>query len=148
MASIYLVVGSVTGTAQSVAEVLTANIEAAGHSVLLDNQASLATLNSHAWDAVLICTSSTGRGDIPQNLAGFYRELGEESPELSSLKFGVIALGNSSYANFCGGAELIEQRFFETQAICPVPKVTIDATETKMPERDAKFWLKEFLSAL
>jgi len=148
MANIYLVVGSVTGTALGVAEVLKQVIEVAGHSVVLDEHASLATLNSQSWDAVLICTSSTGKGEIPNNLMPFYNELANGASLLAKMKFGIIALGNSSYANFCGAANLMEQRFFEMQALCPVPKVTIDATETTTPERDAKFWLKEFLAAL
>lgn len=148
MANIYLVVGSVTGTALGVAEVLKQVIEVAGHSVVLDEHASLATLNSQSWDAVLICTSSTGKGEIPNNLMSFYNELANGASLLAKMKFGIIALGNSSYANFCGAANLMEQRFFEMQALCPVPKVTIDATETTTPERDAKFWLKEFLAAL
>jgi flavodoxin len=148
MANIYLVVGSVTGTAESVAVTLKQNIEAAGHSVVVDKQASLAVLTSQSWDAVIICTSTTGRGQIPNNLVSFYDELGEVLPRLPNIKFGIIALGSSAHANFCGAAELMEERFYALQAQCPVPKVTIDATETKTPDRDAKFWLKEFLAAI
>lgn len=148
MANIYLGVGSVTGTAESVAVVLKQQIETAGHSVVVDNKASLAALNSQKWDGVIICTSSTGKGQIPNNLISFYDELGDSLPSLINIKFGVIALGDSSHASFCGAGELVEKRFYDLHAKCLVPKVTIDATETKTPERDAKFWLKEFLTAM
>lgn len=148
MANIYLGVGSVTGTAKAVAEVLRQQIEKAGHSVVVDDNATLAALNSQPWDGIVVCTSSTGKGQIPRNLVSFYNELGEILPDLAKIKFGVIALGDSSHANFCGAGELVENRFKELQAQCLVPKVTIDATETKTPERDAKFWLKEFLAAI
>ncbi|MFT5277847.1 MAG: MioC protein, partial [Granulosicoccus sp.] len=130
------------------AVILKQQIETAGHSVVVDNKASLAALKSQQWDGVIICTSSTGKGQIPNNLVSFYDELGESLPSLANIKFGVIALGNSSHANFCGAGELVEKRFSDLQATCLVPKVTIDATETKTPERDAKFWLKEFLATM
>lgn len=148
MANIYLAVGSVTGTAESVALILQADLIAAGHQVVLDKQASIAALETQSWNAILVCTSSTGQGEIPNNLVPFYCELGDSLSLLSDVKFGIVALGNSSYRNFCGAAELMEKRLYEQQAQCLVPKVTIDATETRAPERDAKFWLKEFIAAL
>lgn len=152
MAHIYLVVGSVTGTAQSVADILKADIEAAGHSVLVDSKASLKTLDTQAetqnWDALLVCTSSTGKGQIPGNLQPFYQSLVDTKPDLSTYRYGIIALGDSTFARFCGGAELIENQLNELKAQCLVPKITIDATETMTPARDAKFWLREFLTEL
>ncbi|UXD86595.1 flavodoxin domain-containing protein [Thalassolituus hydrocarboniclasticus] len=146
MSVIYLAVGSVTGTALIVAKAVKQQLEQAGHQVVLDEKPSVSALNASQCDAVLICTSTTGRGDLPAAIAPFYVELEEQFPLQNGKPFGVISLGDSSYdATFCGAGALFEERFFELQGSAPVPRVTIDATETVTPDEDALFWLSEWM---
>jgi len=146
MSVIYLAVGSVTGTALIVAKAVQQQLEQAGHRVVLDDKPSVSALNASQYDAVLICTSTTGRGDLPAAIAPFYVELEEQFPLQNGKPFGVISLGDSSYdATFCGAGTLFEERFFELQGSAPVPRVTIDATETVTPDEDALFWLNEWM---
>jgi flavodoxin len=146
MANIYLPVGSVTGTATAVANVLAETLNAAGHNALVDANASVAVLNAQSWDAVLVVTSTTGQGDIPANLLPFYVQLDEQFPLQNGRPFGVVSLGDSSYdRTFCNAGALLEERFFELQGKAPIPRVTIDATETSTPDDDALFWLKEWM---
>ncbi len=146
MANIYLPVGSVTGTAIAVANALTEALIVAGHEVLLDINASVATLNSQPWDAVLVVTSTTGQGDIPANLLPFYAQLEEQFPLQNGRPFGVVSLGDSSYERtFCNAGALLEERLFELQGKAPIPRVTIDAIETSNPDDDALCWLKEWM---
>lgn len=146
MSVIYLAVGSVTGTAAAVAGSVRQRLEQAGHTVHLDRNPSLQALESSCCDAILICTSTTGRGDLPASIAPFYAELGDVFPLQNGRPFGVISLGDSSYdATFCGAGALFEERLLELQGRQPVPRVTIDATETVTPDDDALFWLEEWL---
>ncbi len=146
MSVIYLAVGSVTGTALIVAKAVQQQLEQAGHRVVLDDKPSVSALNASQCDAVLICTSTTGRGDLPAAIAPFYVELEEQFPLQNGKPFGVISLGDSSYdATFCGAGALFEECFFELQGSAPVPRVTIDATETVTPDEDALFWLNEWM---
>ena len=83
---------------------------------------------------------------MPASIAPFYAELGDQFPLQNGRPFGVISLGDSSYdATFCGAGALFEERLLELQATQPVPRVTIDATETVTPDDDALFWLEEWL---
>ena len=146
MAKVYLAVGSVTGTATAVAEALRQALEAAGHSAVVDTNASVAAMNDSECDAILVCTATTGRGNLPANIAPFYGQLEEQSPLLNGRPFGVISLGDSSYdRTFCAAGGLFEERLLELQASAPVPRVTIDATETVTPDDDALFWLNEWI---
>ncbi|WP_430461612.1 flavodoxin domain-containing protein [Thalassolituus sp. LLYu03] len=146
MALVYIAVGSVTGTASAVAQALAARLTEAGHQSVMDGQPSVEALNASQADAVLICTSTTGRGDLPANIAQFYVELEEQFPLQNGRPFGVISLGDSSYdRTFCNAGALFEERFLELQAAQPVPRVTIDATETVTPDDDALFWLNEWI---
>lgn len=148
MADVYIPVGSVSGTAIAVAEACARALEVSGHRAVVDQTPTVAALNSGAWDAVLIVTSTTGQGDIPTNLAHFYVELEAQFPLQNGRPFGVISLGDSSYdRTFCNAGALMEERFYELQGKAPVPRVTIDATETQTPDDDALFWLKEWMPA-
>ena len=54
-------------------------------------------------EILLLITSTTGLGDIPQNLEEIFEELTENRPDLSQLRFGLIGLGDRNYADtFCG----------------------------------------------
>lgn len=146
MARIYIPVGSVTGTALAVAQAVSQQLETEGHQTRVDENAAVEQLQD--WDVVLVCTSTTGRGDVPGNLLPFYQQL-QQAEALTGKPFGVISLGDSSYDfTFCGAGERIEQQLLALQALQLVPRVTIDATETATPDDDALFWLKEWSARL
>jgi len=146
MANVYIPVGTVSGTAKAVADACSEALSAAGHKSVVDTEASVETLNSGGWDAILVVTATTGQGDIPTNLARFYVALEEQSPLQNGRSFGVISLGDSSYdMTFCQAGALMEERFYKLQGQAPVPRVTIDATETQTPDDEALFWLKEWM---
>lgn len=148
MSTIYLVTGTVTNTATAVARACAEQLKEAGHKVVLDEQASVTAMNTAVPDAVLIVTATTGQGDIPNNLMAFYKELEAESPSQNGRPFGVISLGDSSYSRtFCQAGALMEERLLELQGAQPIPRLTIDATETQTPDVDALFWLKEWTEA-
>ena len=149
MKRIYLAVGSVTGTATAVANAVESHLTEQGFECVLSSQPTLSQWSSQSFDGLLVITSTTGRGAIPNNLLPFYVELGEAMPPMPIVTAGVIALGDSSYDDtFCGAGMLWEERLHELQAQLPVPRVTIDATETITPDVDALFWLKEWLAAV
>lgn len=149
MAKIYLAVGSVTKTAASVADKVAGYLTDQGHQAVTDSAASVDRLNSGDWDAILIITSTTGQGDIPSNLVPFYVELEAQFPLQNQRPFGVISLGDSSYERtFCNAGVLFEERFYELQGHAPVPRITLDASETRTPEVDALRWAEEWLTAI
>ena len=67
MLTISLVVGTVTGTAQAVAQALSARLIERGFSVVLIEDGRL-PLDPGPW---ILCTSTTGAGDIPDNIWPF-----------------------------------------------------------------------------
>ncbi|MBE0482723.1 MAG: flavodoxin domain-containing protein [Bacterioplanes sp.] len=149
MTRIYVAVGSVMGTAKAVAKAVEAQLTKQGFDCVLPDQASVAEWQSQTFDGLLVITSTTGRGEIPNNLLPFYVELGDVMPLMPNVIAGVIALGDSSYDDtFCGAGALMEERLRELQAQLPVPRVTIDATETITPDADALYWLAEWQATL
>jgi len=51
---------------------------------------------------VLFIASTYGEGDAPDSAARFAGETMDTEPDLSHLHYAVLALGDSSYANYCG----------------------------------------------
>ncbi|SHK19343.1 Flavodoxin [Marinobacter antarcticus] len=147
MTDIRILVGSVYGGALMTAIAIKQALDADGYSVsVLENP----VLDDITSDAVplLVCTSTTGQGEIPGNLLPFYVALREQLPQQPGRPFGVIVLGDSSYGDtFCGAGELIEEALYETAARKVGETLCIDALETQEPESEALPWVREWVSA-
>lgn len=61
-----------------------------------------------AAERVLFIVSTTGEGDAPDAAASFVRQTMDRPMDLSRLRFGLLALGDSDYADFCGFGRRLE----------------------------------------
>lgn len=143
MAKIALIVGSVYGAAQYVAEEAQPLLTGLGHEVKLFEEAKLDDVLSFNADIWLVLSSTTGQGDIPDNLLPFYLDVQNRFPLLTGKHFAVIALGDSSYDTFCGAGEQLRELLLEIQGTELAPMLRIDAGETLEPETIALPWLKQ-----
>lgn len=148
MASIRILVGSVYGGALLTARALKKDLEQQGHQIIVLEDPQLEDISGNT-DPVLICTSTTGQGEVPPNLLPFYLRLREELPQQPGRPFGVIVLGDSSYGDtFCGAGELMEEAFYETSARKVGDTLRIDALETTEPEVEAGPWARQWAESL
>lgn len=145
-----IVSGSVYGSAEEVARHAQQIIKDAGHDVLFNPRASLADLQAFAPEAFLAVTSTTGLGELPDNLQPLYSHIRDALPfAWRGLPGGVIALGDASYGDtFCGGGELMRELFMELGLREVQDMLRLDASETVNPEGDAEPWLADFVSKL
>jgi MioC protein len=145
-----IVSGSVYGSAEEVARHAQQILKDAGHEVLFNPRASLADLQAFAPEAFLAVTSTTGLGELPDNLQPLYSQIRDILPAAwRGLPGGVIALGDASYGDtFCGGGEQMRELFMELGIREVLEMLRLDASETVTPESDAEPWLAEFVSKL
>lgn len=95
--------------------------------------------------SLLVIASTWGEGDPPQRAAAFYEALlAEGAPRLEKLRFSVLALGDSSYVNFCETGRRLDARLAELGAERAAALVECDLDF----EAPAKAWTEGALAAL
>lgn len=146
MATITIINGSVHGAAEELAHKIQNELIHHSHQVIWSKPAQVSDLN--AGEAILVITSTTGQGDIPRKLQPFFTEAKSTFPLITGKPFGVIGLGDSSYENFCGAAEQMQELMYELQGKQVTEMLKIDAMETFEPETKALPWLKEWINNL
>ena len=98
---------------------------------------------------ILIITSTTGQGDVPDNLADFYNQLNSTFPMLTDKPFGIIAMGDRSYGDtFCGAGRSFDELLRDLQAKPVGNRLEVDACEDFEPWPVTEPWLKNWLSKL
>ncbi|AZT85362.1 flavodoxin [Marinobacter sp. NP-4(2019)] len=148
MTAIRILVGSVYGGALMTARAIKKRLEPEGHTVTVLENPVLDDITGND-DALLVCTSTTGQGEVPPNLLPFYLALREQLPQQPGRPFGMIVLGDSSYGDtFCGAGELLEEALYETAARKVGNTLRIDALETAEPELEALPWTRDWINTL
>jgi MioC protein len=142
--------GSVYGTAEEVARHAQSLLKAAGFETFYNSRASLADLQSFGPEALLAVTSTTGMGELPDNLQPLYSSIRDQLPAAwRGLPGAVIALGDASYGDtFCGGGEQMRELFGELGVREVQDMLRIDASESVTPETDAEPWLEQLIATL
>src|SRR5271166_4021358 len=90
---ITILVGTMTGTADMVAQEVQQALEAAGHQVQIRQMDNLDAGVFQGGGTFLICTSTYGAGDVPDNAQNLFNSLETERPKLDNVTYGIIALG-------------------------------------------------------
>lgn len=144
-----IVSGTVFGTADLVADEAQNFCEAGGLKVSRLKALNLDALLALQPEALLVCTSTTGMGELPEPLVPLFHEMRDRLPLFTAVPFGVIALGDAAYGDtFCQAGEEFRELLLELQAREIEPMLRLDASETVTPETDAEPWLQRFVVAL
>jgi len=142
MAKFEIIVGSVLGASEYVADALQEVLIKHSHTADIHLAPQLSDLDKNAtW---LICTSTHGAGDLPDNIQAFAQQLTSE--RLAELKFLIVGLGDSSYDTFCQGAMQMEKIMSDAGAKLLFPALHIDVLHHPIPEDNAVAWMSNWLT--
>jgi MioC protein len=142
-----ILVGTMTGTAQLVAQELELRLDdgdTRARAVLMDDQDASVFAPGGLF---LVCTSTYGQGDVPDNAKRLYESLLARRPDLSNVRYGVIALGDRTYADtFCNGGRRFDAILGELGAQRIGEVLLHDASAGTMPEEVAAEWVEGWIA--
>jgi flavodoxin len=139
---ITILVGTMTGTAEMVAQEVQTALEAAGHEGTIRMMDELDTSVFQGGGTFLICTSTYGQGDVPDNAQALFNSLETERPNLAGVTYGVIALGDRTYKDtYCHGGIRFDKLLTELGARRAGEILTHDASSGTLPEELAAQWV-------
>lgn len=94
---------------------------------------------------LIAIVATWGEGEPPARAVRAYGELmGEDAPRLDGVQFGVLALGDTSYAEFCAIGKALDARFEALGAKRAADRADLDLDF----EKPAADWIKGALKAL
>jgi MioC protein len=94
----------------------------------------------------LICTSTYGTGDVPDNARALFDSLDQQPRFLGHVRFGVIALGDSTYVQtFAFGGKKFDERLRDLGAQRVGDVWIHDASAGTLPEELGTAWCREWL---
>ncbi|KJS35703.1 MAG: flavodoxin/nitric oxide synthase [Rhodospirillaceae bacterium BRH_c57] len=147
MSKILIIVGTESGNAQMVGDTLMDEFTAQGHEAEVVSEGSLEDMDLGNQEVVLLCTSTHGLGELPDNIIPLHDELVETKPDLSHIKYGVIALGDQTYAEtFCKAGKIMDALLSSLGANKVGERLEIDACTQPLPDEEAIDWSKEWLA--
>jgi MioC protein len=142
-----LLVGTMTGTAQLVAqelELVWDDGELKVQTLLMDQMDSSVFARPGVF---LVVTSTYGQGDVPDNAKSFYEDLKAKRPDLSRVRYGVFGLGDRTYAEtFNFGGKRFDELLTELGAQRIGERVQHDASSGVLPEEMAAEWGEGWLA--
>ena len=139
--SLKILVGTMTGTAELVAEEISDVLTEAGHEVEVEPMDDLGADVFAGGGIFLICTSTYGQGDVPDNAMPLYEALKSDKPDLSKVRYGVYSLGDRTYTDtFNFGGRKFDEILSELGAERLGSLAMHDASAGTVPEEEGAEW--------
>lgn len=141
---------SQSGTAVHVAEAIKDRLDAAGgFAVTLIDEGVVPDVDFPDTDILLLVVATHGEGEVPDPFLPTYDALQERQPDLRRIRYGVIALGDSTYRQtFCGAGRQVDTCLAAFGAERIGARCEIDASTQPFPDEDALAWLDRWTATL
>ena len=141
-----ILVGTQTGVAQLVAQEIELRLDGEDIRIKTLVMDDLDPSVFNGGGLFLICTSTYGQGDVPDNAKQLYEGLQQLRPDLSNVRYGVIGLGdNGTHAStFCFAAKKFDSLLGELGARRIGDPLFNDSC-IGLPEDDAAEWIQSWI---
>lgn len=134
--------GTQTGNGKKIAEQLSASLKAQGGEVSLTSMKDYRPQQLKQEQRLVIVVSTHGNGEPPDDARAFFNFIqSARAPRLEKLEYTVLALGDSSYDEFCQTGAVLDARFAELGAKRVLERVDCDVDFAK----PAKAWQAQVL---
>lgn len=142
MLELAIVSGTAFGTAEEVARHAEQFLRDAGIEARHLPRIHLDELLALDPQALLVVTSTTGMGEVPDSLQELLDEIEGAQPDWRGRPLAVIGLGDSAYGEqFCAAALQVHMLLLSLGMRDLQSQLQLDASETVTPAEDAEPWL-------
>ena len=146
-----ILVGTMTSTADYVAQAIQMDCADLVSEIEIDlmDDLDISIFDADkAKDALyLICASTYGSGDVPDNARKLYESMSAAPQFLGHIRYGVIALGDRTYLQtFCFGGKKFDERLQDLGAQRIGEVWCHDASSGTMPETEGTEWCRQWLA--
>jgi sulfite reductase (NADPH) flavoprotein alpha-component len=134
--------GSESGNSEALADATAKAARNRGFNCRVMDMADTQPKNLMELQNLLVIVSTWGEGDPPETAEPFYQALmGASAPRLPKLRYAVLALGDTSYEQFCATGKAVDARLESLGAQRISPRVDCDV------DYDSQYqtWSKEVL---
>ncbi len=148
MSNIQILVGSTLGGTEYVAEATQPLLEEAGFDSEIQFDPDLNTLSLQQDQIWLICLSTHGAGDYPENFKPFVEQLQQVNAPLDDVRYGIIGIGDSNYDTYCEAAKNIDFILEDMGAVRLGERFEIDIAKHPIPEDRVLEWIPLWIEDL
>lgn len=125
-ADYWIVYATQTGTAEQLAWNTATILQSGGIKASVKNISVLDKATLESAKKILFLVSTFGEGEAPDSARGFARKLLKSSLPLTQLQFGVLALGDKRYVDYCSFAIQVEQWLLSNGANPLFSRIDVD----------------------
>ena len=143
LAACTVVYGTESGNSKKVAVDMTSKLKKQGIQVKTKSLDQYKVTDLQKENCLFVVMSTQGDGEPPAAAKKFYDYILQNDVKLDKLKYGVLALGDSSYPLFCKAGEDVDERLEKLGAerIIPMRKCDTDF------EPEAHAWIDELINS-
>jgi sulfite reductase (NADPH) flavoprotein alpha-component len=117
---------SQTGFGEELAKATAKALTAGGAPVTLRELSAVTAADLAKAGRALFVVSTTGEGDAPDPARAFIRDVMTSEPDLSALRYGVLALGDTEYSNYCAFGRSLDAWLSKHRAAPLFDRVEVD----------------------
>ena len=121
---------SQTGLAEELAWMTARSLSDAGTPTRVTLLGDLEPAELKAAKRLLIIASTTGEGDPPDSMSWFVRQVMKAPADLAGLSYGLLALGDRTYADYCGFGRALDSWLQRSGAVALFDHVEVDNGDT------------------
>lgn len=125
-ADFWVVYATQTGTAEQLAWNTATILQSGGIKASVKNISALDKTTLESAKKILFLVSTFGEGEAPDSARGFARKLLKSSLPLTQLQFGVLALGDKRYVDYCAFAAEVERWLLTNGASALFARIDVD----------------------
>ena len=148
MINIEILVGSTLGGTEYVAEAAQPLLEEAGFSSQVHFNPDLTKLDIKTKTIWLVCLSTHGAGDYPDNFKAIVEQINSTGTDLSNITFGLVGIGDSNYDSFCFAAKHFDILLTNKGATRLGDIFNIDVVDSPIPEDRIVDWIPLWIKDL